>query len=149
MRRILFNLIILFVVELKKLEVEGFGVYVDKTMEVDKLFPAKNCFAAFVKKDLLDMPDKFFEYATASECTKDMYVLNYDKSMDTCLKKVAAVYHPDKHRLEGVQGQWVTPPQAGNNRSKPKCGLFSKINFSCCSTFYTNVDYVPCFIESR
>ena len=75
-------------------------MYVDKTtMEVDKLFPAKNCFAAFVKKDLLDMPDKFFEYATASECTKEMYVLNYDKSMDTSLKKVAAVYHPDKHRL--------------------------------------------------
>ena len=95
-----FNLIILFVIELKKMEVEGFGVYVDKTtMEVDKLFPAKNCFPAFVKKDLLDMPDKFFEYATASECTKEMYILNYDKSIDTCLKKVAAVYHPDKHRL--------------------------------------------------
>ena len=75
-------------------------MYVDKTtMEVDKLYPAKNCFAAFVRKDLFDMPDKFFEYATASECTREMYVLNYDKSMDTSLKKVAAVYHPDKHRL--------------------------------------------------
>ena len=100
MCRILFNLIILFVVELKKLEVEGFGVYVDKsTMEVDKLFPAKNCFAAFVKKDILDMPDKLFDYAISSECTKEMYVLNYDKSMDTSLKKVAAVCHLDKHRL--------------------------------------------------
>ena len=86
--------------ELKKLEVEGFEVYVNKsTMEVDKLFPAKNCFAAFVKKDLPDMPEKCFDYATASECSKEMYVLNYDKSMDTSLNKVAAVYHPDKHRL--------------------------------------------------
>ena len=35
-------------------------MYVDKTtMEVDKLLQAKNCFAAFVKKDILDMPDKF------------------------------------------------------------------------------------------
>ena len=48
---ILFNPITLIVVELKKLEVEGFGVYVDKsTMEMDKLFPAKNRFAAFVKE---------------------------------------------------------------------------------------------------
>ena len=82
------------------MEAEGFGVYVDKsTMEVDKLFRAKNCFAAFVKKDLLDMPGNFFEYAAESECTKEMYVLNYNKSMDTSLKKVAAVYHPDKQRL--------------------------------------------------
>ena len=28
-----------------------------------------------------------------------MYVTNYDKDMDLSLKKVAAVYHPDKHRL--------------------------------------------------
>ena len=91
---------IIIVVELKKLEAEGFGVYVDKTtMEVDKLFPAKNCFAAFVKKDNIDMPENFLAYATSSECTKEMYVLNYDKSMDTSLKKVAAVYHADKHRL--------------------------------------------------
>ena len=82
------------------MEAEGFGVYVDKTtMEVDKLFPAKNCFAAFVKKDILDMPEKFFDYATSSECTKEMYVLTYDKSMDRSFKKVAAVYHVDKHRL--------------------------------------------------
>ena len=91
---------IIIVVELKKLEAEGFGVYVDKTTtEVDKLFPAKNCFVAFVKKDILDMPEKFFDYATSSECTKEMYVLNYDKSMDRSLKKVAAVYHVGKHRL--------------------------------------------------
>ena len=78
------------------MEAEGFGVYVDKTtMEVNKLFPAKNCFAAFVKKDILDMPEKFFDYATSSECTKEMYVC----SMDRSLKKVAAVYHVDKHRL--------------------------------------------------
>ena len=97
---ILFQQLIIIVVELKKLEAEGFGVYVDKTtMEVDKLFPAKNCFAAFVKKDILDMPEKFFDYATSSECTKEMYVLNYDKSMDRSLKKVAAVYHVDKNRL--------------------------------------------------
>ena len=82
------------------MEAEGFGVYVDKsTMEVDKLFPAKNCFAAFVKKDILGMPEKFFDYATSSESTKEMYVLNYDKSIDRSLKKVAAVYHADKYRL--------------------------------------------------
>ena len=75
------------------------------TIEVDKLFPAKNCFAAFVKKDILDMPEKFFDYATSSECIKEMYVLNYDKSMDTSLKKVAAVYHADKHILNYQLGE--------------------------------------------
>ena len=43
----------LIAVELKKLECEGFGVYIDKNrMENDKIFPSKNCFAAFVKKDI-------------------------------------------------------------------------------------------------
>ena len=98
--QILFEQLIIIVVELKKLEAEGFGVYVDKTtMEVDKFFPAKKCFAAFVKKDMLDMLEKFFDYATSSECTKEMFALNYDKSMDRSLKKVVVVYHADKHRL--------------------------------------------------
>ena len=51
------------------------------------------------KERYLDMPEKFFDYATSSECIKEMHVLNYDKSMDTSLKKVAAVYHADKHKL--------------------------------------------------
>ena len=87
-------------VELKKLQSEGFGIYVDKsTMECDKIFPTKQCFSAFVKRDILDLPESFFDIATSSECTKEMYVTNYDKAMDMNLKKVAALYHQDKHRL--------------------------------------------------
>ena len=87
------TIIIICLVELKKLQAEGFGVYVDKsTMEVE-------CFAAFVKRDILDIPEKFFDMATSSECTKEMYVSNYDKPMDMSLKKVAALYHQDKQRL--------------------------------------------------
>ena len=56
------NLKFVITVELKKLQAEGFGVYVDKNrMEEDKIFPSKNCFAAFVKKDIIDLPDKFLE----------------------------------------------------------------------------------------
>ena len=85
---------------MKKLQSEGFGVYVDKSkMESDKIFPTKQCFAAFVKRDILDLPEKFFDMATSSECTKEMYVTNYDKPMDMNLKKVAALYHQDKQRL--------------------------------------------------
>ena len=88
------------IVELKKLEEEGFGVYVDKSrMEQDKIFPIKNCFAAFVKKDILDLPDKFFDMTKSSDCNREVYVTNYDKDMDMSLKKVAAIYHADKHRL--------------------------------------------------
>ena len=91
---------VLIAVELKKLECEGFGVYIDKNrMENDKIFPSRNCFAAFVKKDILDLPDKFFDMTRTGDCTREMYVTNYDKDMDLSLKKVAAVYHPDKHRL--------------------------------------------------
>ena len=92
--------LLLKLVELKKLEEEGFGVYVDKSrMEQDKIFPIKNCFAAFVKKDILDLPDKFFDMTKSSDCNRDVYVSNYDRDMDINLKKVAAVYHADKHRL--------------------------------------------------
>ena len=64
-----------------------------------KIFPSKNCFAAFVKKNILDLPDKFFDMTRTGECTREMYVTNYDKDMDLSLKKVATVYHPDKHQL--------------------------------------------------
>ena len=91
---------ILISVELKKLDPEGFGVYIGKNrMEIDKIFPSKNCFAAFVKKDILDLPDKFFDMTRTGEYTREMYVSNYYKDMDLSLTKVAAVYHPDKHRL--------------------------------------------------
>ena len=87
-------------VELKKFEEEGFGVYVDKSqMEHDKIFLIKNCFAAFVKKDILDLPDKFFDMTKSFNCNREVYVTNYDKDMDISLKKVAALYHADKHRL--------------------------------------------------
>ena len=59
-----------------------------------KYFPPK-----IVKKDILDLPDKFFDMTRTGDCTREMYVTNYDKDMDLSLKKVAAVYHPDKHRL--------------------------------------------------
>ena len=96
----LYKHIFFHTVELKKLQSEGFGVYVDRSrMEIDKILPNKQCFAAFVKRDILDLPEKFFEMATATECTKEMYVTNYDKPMDMNLKKVAAIYHRDKHRL--------------------------------------------------
>ena len=94
------NITILISVELKKLDSEGFGVYIDKNrMENDKLFPSNNCFPAFVKKDILDLPDKFFDMTRTGECTREMYVTNYDKDMDLSLKKIAAVYHPVKHQL--------------------------------------------------
>ena len=64
-----------------------------------KYSPPKNCFAAFVKKDILDLPDKFFDMTRTGDCTREIYVTNYDKDMDLSLKKVATVYHPDNHRL--------------------------------------------------
>ena len=64
-----------------------------------KSFQLRIAFAAFVKKDILDLPDKFFDMTKSSDCSREVYVTNYDKEMDISLKKVAAVYHADKHRL--------------------------------------------------
>lgn len=86
--------------ELKKLEAEGFGRYVDRTeMQKDKILPANNCYSVFIKRDILDLPEKFFTLANSSECTQDMYITNYDKQMDVNSKKVTAVYHGNKDRL--------------------------------------------------
>ena len=84
------NILILIVisVELRKLQDEGYLRYVDrKEMQNDKLFPANNCFSILIKKNILDMPDKFFHLAVDPECNRDMYTKNFDKKMDSTMKK--------------------------------------------------------------
>ena len=60
------------------------------SMQNDKILPSKNCFAAPVKKDILDLPDKFFDMTRTGDCTREMYVTNYDKDMDLSLKTVVS-----------------------------------------------------------
>ena len=82
-------ILLLITVELRKLQDEGYLCYVDrKEMQSDKLFPANNCFSTLIKKDILDMPDKFFQLAVDPECNRDMYTKNFDKKMDSTMKKV-------------------------------------------------------------
>ena len=53
----------------------GFGEFVDKErMASDKLFPAKNCFSAFIKKDIKQLENEnlqseFFKLARDKDCT--------------------------------------------------------------------------------
>ena len=76
----------------------GFGEFVDKErMASDKLFPAKNCFSAFIKKDIKQLQDEnlqceFFKLARDKGCNIQSYVTNYDKDMDKICKQVAAKY---------------------------------------------------------
>ena len=96
------NILILIVisVELRKLQDEGYLCYVDrKEMQNDKLFPANNCFSTLIKKDILDMPDKFFHLAVDPECNRDMYTKNFDKKMDSTMKKVTAKYHGSERNI--------------------------------------------------
>ena len=84
-------ILIVFAVELRKLQDEGYLCYVDrKEMQNDKLFPANKCFSTLIKKDILDMPDKSFHLAVDPECNRDMYTKNFDKKMDSTMKKVTA-----------------------------------------------------------
>ena len=96
------NIVILIVisVELRKLQDEGYLHYVDrKEIQNDKLFPANNCFSTLIKKDILDMPDKFFHLAVNPECNRDMYTKHFDKEMDSTMKKVTAKYHGGERNI--------------------------------------------------
>ena len=51
-----------FTDELTKLSKEGFGRYVDKDeMARDKVLPPRNCFCAYVKMDIDNVNDTFFD----------------------------------------------------------------------------------------
>ena len=90
--------LLLIAVELRKLQDEGYLCYVDrKEMQSDKLFRANNCFSTLIKKDILDMPDKIFQLAVDPEC--NMYTKNFDKKMDSTMKKVTAKYHGGERNI--------------------------------------------------
>ena len=61
-------------------------------MVKDKIFDSKNCFCAFIKNNIHDMGADFFRQVRNSDCNRDKYECNYDKSMDISMKKVAVKY---------------------------------------------------------
>ena len=68
-------------------------------MARDKVLPSRNCFCAFVKRDIRSLADDFFLTVRDRDCTRDVYTTNYDKPIDDNLKKVAMKYVPDKDIL--------------------------------------------------
>ena len=68
-------------------------------MQKDKVLPSNSCLSVFVKRDVLDLPEKFFSMAMNPEFTPDLYATNYDQQMDAMMKRISAYYHLDKHRL--------------------------------------------------
>ena len=79
---------------------EGFGYYVDKEqMARDKVLPIKNCFCAFVKKDIRALDESIFSSLADKDCTSGMYIENFDRKMDDNMKLVAVKYTKDKHLL--------------------------------------------------
>ena len=86
-----------FTDELTKLSKEGFGRYVDKEeMARDKVLPPRNCFCAYVKMDINNLNDTFFEMVQDKDCGPQLYTANYGKSMDDNMKKIAMKYAIDK-----------------------------------------------------
>ena len=85
--------------ELTKLMSMGFGQFVDKEkMAADKLFPTKNCFSAFIKKDIRKLQEdnleqEFFKLARDKDCNRQNYIANFEKDMDKSSKHVAAKYN--------------------------------------------------------
>ena len=76
----------------------GFGQFVDKDkMAADKLFPTKNCFSAFIKRDITKLEEdnlqqEFFKLARDKDCNRQNYIANFEKDMDKISKHVAAKY---------------------------------------------------------
>ena len=86
--------------ELLKLAEEGFGRYIDKTeMENDKILEPRKCFSAFVKNDIRDVDPNIFHGLNENDCSAESYEVNYTKSMDIVMKKVALQYHTNKDLL--------------------------------------------------
>ena len=100
---------------------QNYGRYVDKEeMARDKVLPSRNCFCAFVKRDIRSLADDFFLTVRDRDCTRDVYTTNYDKPIDDNLKKVAMKYAPDKDIL------LISPLQTN---SESKSFFFLKHNF--------------------
>ena len=89
-------------------------------MARDKVLPTRNCFCAFVKRDIRSLADDFFLTVRDRDCTRDVYTTNYDKPIDDNLKKVAMKYAPDKDIL------LISPLQTN---SESKSFFFLKTSF--------------------
>ena len=86
--------------ELLKLAKEGFSRYIDKTeMENDKILEQRKCFPASVKNNIRDVDPNIFRGLNESDCSAESYEVNYNKSMDIVMKKVALKYHTNKDLL--------------------------------------------------
>ena len=68
-------------------------------MARDRVLPSRNCFCAFVKRDIRSLNEDFFNAVCDRDCTKEVYITNYDKPIDDNMKKVAMKYAPDKDIL--------------------------------------------------
>ena len=68
-------------------------------MARDRVLPSRNCFCAFVKRDIRSLNEDFFNAVHDRDCTKEVYITNYDKPIDDNMKKVAMKYTPDKDIL--------------------------------------------------
>ena len=64
-------------------------------MSKDKVIPVRNCFCAFVKRDISTLDDAFFDVVRDKDCNRDMYTVNYDKDIDDTLKQIAMKYALD------------------------------------------------------
>ena len=90
--------------ELLKFAEEGFGQYIDKTeMENDKILEPRKCFSAFFKNDIRDVDPNVFRGLNENDCSAESYEVNYTKSMDIVMKKVALQYHTNKDLLISLE----------------------------------------------
>ena len=68
-------------------------------MENDKILEPRKCFSAFFKNDIRDVDPNVFRGLNENDCSAESYEVNYTKSMDIVMKKVALQYHTNKDLL--------------------------------------------------
>ena len=68
-------------------------------MANDKILEPRKCFSAFIKNDIRDVDPNIFHGLNENDCSAESYEVNYTKSMDIVMKKVALQYHTNKDLL--------------------------------------------------
>ena len=79
---------------------EGYGLFITKEqMQKDGILPYNQCTNVFMKCDPSFLSAKFYKMAVDAEFTAAMYTNNFNKSVESSVKKMIKKYHPHKEYM--------------------------------------------------
>ena len=86
--------------ELLKLGDEGYGIFISKdAMHRDGILAFNQCANVFLKGEVSFLPRKFFTLCADRDLTDNVYVSNFNKNIDSTVKRIVRKYHPHKEYI--------------------------------------------------